>query len=282
MSEQIEIRLSGGGDPSGEIDLAVLGPLSSALADFSTRIARWRADRAGPGRTPSTLRGLSQLRLRGVEHGSTVLAVQRASDEYLDFDDELSVDVQEQFWRLLGVIGRGAVDPDLPDLLRETVASLIDALSAAGTDVTVRSRSHAERMVTIHPRELDRERWLEPRQHLKDDSAVFGLLEMVDIKSRRFRIRDDVGNSIALEQVVDVDAAATLVASRVRAEGSLWSRRGVPLLRGVTIVAAEPVVLGGGVTGDWDREMAKVGPEPVDWELSDEEFESFLLAARSG
>jgi hypothetical protein len=49
--------------------------------------------------------------------------------------------------------------------------------------------------------------------------TVTGRLDKVDLRARRFRVRDDVGHDINLEDVVDVDAAAHLIGRRVAATG---------------------------------------------------------------
>lgn len=57
--------------------------------------------------------------------------------------------------------------------------------------------------------------------------SATGRLEAVDLKARKFRIRDDVGNGIDLDEVADVEAVAPLVGLRTRATGSgVLSARG--------------------------------------------------------
>jgi hypothetical protein len=51
-------------------------------------------------------------------------------------------------------------------------------------------------------------------------ASVTGRLDKVDLRARRFRVRDDVGHDISLEDVVDVDAAALLIGQRVVATGA--------------------------------------------------------------
>jgi hypothetical protein len=59
------------------------------------------------------------------------------------------------------------------------------------------------------------------------ETQVSGMLDLVDLRSRRFRVRDDVGNDIMLEEVGNAVEASKLAGSRVSAVGAaVLGRRG--------------------------------------------------------
>jgi len=69
-----------------------------------------------------------------------------------------------------------------------------------------------------------------------EHTAIAGWLDKVDLRARRFRVRDDVGNDVTLEDVVDVGAAAQLIGQRVVARG--WAERE----RGKVVRIVEPLL----------------------------------------
>ncbi len=63
-----------------------------------------------------------------------------------------------------------------------------------------------------------------------EQATITGRLDKVDLRARRFRVRDDVGNDVALDDVLDVGAAAQLIGQRVVARG-VAEREGGKLVR---------------------------------------------------
>lgn len=64
-----------------------------------------------------------------------------------------------------------------------------------------------------------------------------GRLDLVDLRRRRLRIRDAIGNDVQLDEVADLDAAGPLVGRQVTATGEavLGSRGQVTTLVGARI-----------------------------------------------
>jgi len=52
--------------------------------------------------------------------------------------------------------------------------------------------------------ELDDTVWLVTAEHESETVKVSGKLDLVDLRTGRFRVRDDVGHDVRLEEVVDV------------------------------------------------------------------------------
>lgn len=85
------------------------------------------------------------------------------------------------------------------------------------------------------------EPWRLPRTRLADDGiTVTGRLEKVDLHNRKFRLRDDVGNTIILDDVVNADHVGPLVGQRTIASGTAINHTDGRLrsLTEVTVAAA--------------------------------------------
>ena len=77
-------------------------------------------------------------------------------------------------------------------------------------------------------------------------TVVAGDLDLVDLRTRKFRVRDAVGNDVVLEDVENAAEAATLVGQRVRAVGT-----GVRGSQGQIAKLVEPHVSDAGVPAGW-------------------------------
>lgn len=115
--------------------------------------------------------------------------------------------------------------------------------------------------------------------------TTVGLLEMVDLASETFRLRDAAGNAIPLRHVVSPHRAAALVDQRVSATGRrIDGARGH--FRGIEAASIDPFALPAEWTAvtspDWAAIGARPGPDPDGGaDLTDEEFAE-LLAAMKG
>jgi len=110
---------------------------------------------------------------------------------------------------------------------------------------------------------------------------VTGLLYSVNLDTRRFGIRDDVGNTIGLEEVQNTEAAGNLIGKRATASG-LAIRGSAGELRAVRSALVQARL----VPQEWiapDRrnslaaELAKPGPDPRGVEgITSEDVDEFL------
>jgi hypothetical protein len=116
---------------------------------------------------------------------------------------------------------------------------------------------------------------------------VHGRLEKVDLRSHEFRVRDDVGFSVDLKQVIDDADVARLVGQWVMAEGgaSFNSAGRVVALDNVRVheVVDPAAQYVGRYVVSRDEILASAPGADMDGglDLTDEEFEEFLRAARS-
>ncbi len=282
----IRIRLAETVAPSGEIALSDLAAIGARLQELSTRTGRWILDISGPGGSPRALEDLAGLRLAGLEAGSTVLDIVRGAVATLGVVDPIERDVEGTFWGVIAGIAHDAPPPDAPAPVRESALGLLDAFDHAAGRVEVTRMSDGAR-VDFRPRERVRAVWTRPgAEAVPETVSVTGRVEMVDLASGKFRIHDDAGNRIALDQVADPDAAAYLIGQAATAQGTRAPRTGRKRLAlvGATLSPALPLPdswLAGGDATSWAIELSKPGPDPAGAaEMSDEEFDRFLAAAR--
>lgn len=284
---RIRIRLAETAAPSGEIALSDLAAIGSRLQELSTRTGRWILDITGPGRSPRALAELSDLRLAGLEAGSTVLDIARGPTDTLDVADPVERDIEGTFWQVIAGIANDAPPPQAPAAVRESALGLLEALDHAAGRVEVTRIGDGAR-VDFRPRERARAVWApHEADAVLGTVSVTGRVEMVDLASGRFRLHDDADNQIALDRVADPDAAAYLIGKVATARGTRapGQRRGLVLVD-ATLSPASPLpdswLTGGNSdTETWARELSKPGPDPAGAaEMSDDEFASFLAAAR--
>ncbi len=280
-TEDYEFRLSTTQDPAGQISLTELGQLAERLQELATRIARWVAEIHGPGRSPALLAEIAHLRLSGLTEGSTRLRISRGSPGTLDVEDDVERDLSQRFWDVIAGISTDAPPQDAPEGVRESAAGVLDALARAGSDVTVtRIRDHAQ--AQFRPAERNRAVWVPERRVAAEQMTVRGRLEMVDLHSGTFRVRDDVGNAITLYRVREPHAAAKLVDRQATAAGArLGARRG-PALDEVTVVPAEPLPPEWSPSFDdesWRAQLSGPGPDPSGGvDVDDDDWAVFMRA----
>lgn len=96
---------------------------------------------------------------------------------------------------------------------------MITAIKGAAEELIVTRADH--RTISILTAEVRPEAWADDSAEIISDTVtVTGVLFWVDIESKGFRIRDDVGNAIILEKVQNIDTAAQLVGGRTSATGT--------------------------------------------------------------
>ena len=277
---EFEMRLSGTQLPDGQIGLAQLAALADALQELMLRLGRFSVEQRGAGRTPSAIESLTRLRLTGLTEGSTRLAVSVGDPQVLELAIGPEQELDDLFWEVVAGIKVGQRPRWAPDLVADSAAKLVGALQQSAESVEIFA-PHREpvRIVTAVARQ---DVWEAPRRFESDVTVVVeGRLEAVDLKSNRFRIRDDAGNSIGLWDVLEPHGAAKLVGERAAGEGiGVSDRHGV--LIGISHARLRPSpipdVWRPRPPGELQNIVASApGPDPdggVD--LSDDEFDAFL------
>lgn len=283
MSGQIELRLQEMAMPSGEISLADLAAISGRLQELSTRVSRWVAEIEGPGRSPGMVESAATLRLSGLTEGSTVLEINRGSHDTLPFDLPFEDEVTAKYWEIIAALSTDAPPADTPTPVRESAVGLLDALQHAAERVTLSSADGAR--VEFWPAQRDRAVWRATEMQIDlGPITVLGRLEMVDLRNRKFRIADDVGNRITLDEVENAEAVSReLVGMRVTAAGvPTHDKRGrllsitAPMIEPATVPAqwqshTRPSV--------WSLPDTVIGPDPDGGaDFDDDEWAEFLAA----
>lgn len=275
---EIEFRLSGTRVPDGQIGLSELSAVSVSLQELAMRIGRHSAGQSGTGRTMAAAEAVTRLRLTGLGEGSTRLVVAYGQPDVLPVDLDLEDETETAFLEVVEAIGSGRRPSWTPDLVADSAIAVMAAFGRTADSVVV--TTPAGKTFTIEPSKADREVWRTASTPTDEVARVSGRLEAVDLKSGRFRIRDDVGNAIPLDHVLDAPRVAHLIDQRVTATGeSMRGSRGE--LRGLTspTIAATPLPSEWepGRRVDWSAELAKPGPDAEGGpELTDEEFDEFL------
>jgi hypothetical protein len=248
--ESITLRLSGTDVPPGEIALSDLASIAGALQLLATRIGRQLVGQTGPGRTAGGAERATRLTLSGITEGSTRLQVTAGAADTLDVDDPFEEQVLDRLWEVFGGL-ESDVPPDWATApVAQAAIEFVGSVGAAARkcEFTGRRGQRERRPVAVRPQEVNREAWttLIADPELVPQAGVTGDLDLVDLRTRRFRVRDAVGNDVVLEDVGNTAEAATLVGQRVRAVGT-----GVRGARGQIVKIVEPHVSDAAMPSEW-------------------------------
>lgn len=281
--DDLTLRLSGTDFPDGEIDLDDLSRVAGSLHELATRIGRHVVGQTGPGRIREAAARAVTLRLAGLGSGSTALRL-TVGEEGVLVRGRTQDDVVERLWDVVVGVQDNSPPAWTTALVAESAVRTLDALAAAAERAEF-ARGDGRQAAWLLA-QVKREPWQQIRLRFAERTVtVSGRLEKVDLANRRFRIRDDVGNRIHLDDVADVEDAATLVGQRTTATGQgRYDDQGV--LRGLTSVRIARRELPGSWTSprtaDY-RELigAAPGPDPAGLaDLTVDEVDAFLAALR--
>ena len=281
VADSFSLHLSGADQPQGEIAFAHVPAICEALQTLSTRIGQHLAGKAGPGRPSDVVRHATELRLRGVRPGSTVLDV-ALGDEAVLVDVGLEHEVTDSLFELFAGVGQNQPPSWTTATLGEATIGVVDAVGSAATDVSFTSETRAA--VRFRPAVVDRAIWPGAAKDAPDVAVVSlsGTLDRADLRSSRFRIRDVTGHDIALEHVENPQAAAKLLGATVTASG-ISVRNDVGRIIRLRSATVEPVELPPSATRPPvvpDLAHAQPTVIPVDGvaDVSDDEVDEFLAS----
>ncbi|MDO5682373.1 MAG: hypothetical protein Q4G46_06060, partial [Propionibacteriaceae bacterium] len=213
MTRQYQFRLEGHASAPGELLASDAIALIRAFKDLAYRLTRSVADRPGLGRANSTIEKLSTVRVSLREGSTRLMFAVGDIDAIVDPFADL---VDRDFAAIVHGMATGERPTGIADSVAEAVDRLVVGLSTSAPVVTIDVPGHGSTM--LHTKNLTRTPW--QREHTVANEAVLhGTLEMVDLRSSNFRLRDSVGNAIDLMDVVDPDEAAHLVGERVTVSG---------------------------------------------------------------
>lgn len=285
MAKDIEVRLIDTSVPDGEIVVKDLAALTTALQELTTRIGREVINTPGRGRTKQFMEEFAQLRLRGIEAGSTVLVFSKGPTDKLDVDLSEHKTADDRFWDIVRAIGEDQRPGWVTDLIAESAGKFVDALQAAAPKAVVRGPSRDD--VAIESAHIHAETWTSKRLQTGRVMTAKGRLEKVDLRSHEFRVRDDVGNAVDLRHVEGDTVAGKLVGQWVAATGraTLTAAGRLVALEDARVEEVEDP--GAPYT---DRAVVTIetilasapGPDPAGAiDLDEEELAAFLRAATS-
>ncbi|MGL5930044.1 MAG: hypothetical protein ACRCY8_14015, partial [Dermatophilaceae bacterium] len=263
MSHQLELRLIGAAFPTGEIPLSDLSAIAASLQELHLRIARLSLDAEQRGRPNDAVAHVSQLRLTGVAEGSTSLLISRGEPDTLDVEPAEFADLDAKFDDVIRGIADDARPGWVTDPVAESAADLVKALKAAAP--SIEARLDGSPAVHIVSDRIHRETWTAREDPPTRDADLSGTLEAVDLRTGRFRLVDDIGNRVALEQVPQPLDVARLIGRRVRVSGEASTD---PDGRVRSVMS--PAIADDPLPDAWRRhepadlaaELAKPGPQP--------------------
>lgn len=248
--ESITLRLSGTDVPPGEIALSDLASIAGALQLIATRIGRQLVGQTGPGRAAGGAERATRLTLTGITEGSTRLQVTAGAADTLDMDDPFEEQVLDRLWEVFDGLQRDARPGWVNAQIAQAAVDFVDSVAAAAREceLTGRRGQRERARVVVRPQTVNRDAWtrLPAEPERVPQTAVAGELDLVDLRARKFRIRDAVGNDVVLEAVENAAEAAALVGQRVRAVGT-----GVRGVRGQIAKLVGPHVSDAGTPAGW-------------------------------
>ena len=252
------LRLEGLDVPDGEISFRDLSGIGEALQLMATRIARQISGYEGRGGTRATLERMSEIRLTGVAKGSTALLMRLGDPDALPYieggEEEL---LNERFEDGLEAIATNTPPEWASPLVKESIGRVAARVQASGARRATTSWGFADKLepkVVIELVAVDLAVWKVEEEIETHRVHMTGRLDKVDLRARKFRVRDDVGNDVTLEDVANIDAAATLIGQRVVATGVAERENG----RVVRIV--EPSITAEDLPANWFEVPASVVP----------------------
>lgn len=220
MATQFEFRLIDGNAPEGELEADQLIAIVQSLKEIATKLGRAETDAEAVGRPSKRTQRVAKLSI-GLAPGSTKVLVRRAEiDEGalpIELDEERAFD--EKFQAIVESI---AVD-ERPGWVTDTLAIAAGKLRAALEDAapTVEFRAGEQVRRTFKTTDTHKETWhaidLQPEA---ETVAFVGRLRAVNLDTHRLQVTDDVGNRVALPNVVNDAAVGRLLGDYVTVVGT--------------------------------------------------------------
>ena len=286
----LELRLLGlkSGVTDGEIRLVDLAGIGDALHELNTRIARLVVGQEGVGRSRDAAAQVAQLRLAGINQGSTRLLLRyggppQLAPEWGGTENETA----EKFWEIIAALAEGRRPAWTTALVAQSTLDLLAALSrTAGGAIITRAD---DRSVNLSSLDVPTATWEElAHPHADEDITVAGQLFSLDLETRHFRIRDDAGNVVFLDDVRNAAEAAILVGGRAQATGRLIAHDGDSRTLASAVVTRTDIPTGWAAEGGqldlttFSRDAAQLsGPDPAGIPgVGGDEVDEFLASIR--
>lgn len=221
-SREYSFQLIGLDSPDGQISMRDLVHIGDALQLTATRIARQVGGLTGRKRAPASIDRISELRLSGIGRGSTVLEIELGDALSLPLDGGDEDQIATWFEEAVASIPTNMPPTWASPGVAAAIGKVVRHVAESGANMLVARRGTGTMgapLQTIDVTLVDPTAWTVGEQVEIEHVTFSGRLDKVDLRARRFRVRDDVGNDVTLDDVVDVDAAAQLIGQRVVATG---------------------------------------------------------------
>lgn len=284
MTTQFEFRLIGASAPDGELEADQLLAIVASLKEIATKIGRVETNAEPVGRTPKRTQRVAKLTIGLAPGSTTVLARRTGTGDALEFDlaDEQAFD--EKFAHLVESMALDQRPAWVGDSLSLAAAEFTAALQQAAPEVEFKVAGQVRRR--FKTQEIHRETWRATSTQSPESITFAGRLYAVNLNTHRLQVQDDVGNQVALPRVLNDTEVSKLIGTYVTVTGApeLDVQGRLTYINNAAVVAA-PNPLGeaavpSAVSLDEILRTAP-GPDPDGGiELTDEEFASFLEAAR--
>lgn len=283
-SAQFEFHLIGGDAPSGELDADHLLAIVASLKEVAMRVGRIETDAESVGRAPKRVQRVAKLVI-GLVPGSTTVLARRAGagPDALDFDltDEQAFD--ERFEALVSSIALDQRPDWVSNSLSLAAGDLTAALQQAAPDVQFKVDGQTRQ--SFKTADVHRETWRVIPKPVAQEVTFVGRLYAVNLNTHRLQVQDDVGNRVALPNVLNDAEASRLIGSHVLVTGppEFDTKGRLTQIHDAEIRPAPRPLGGVGVPKSVSLEellQSAPGPDPYGgFVLTDEEFASFLEAA---
>ena len=176
--------------------------MAKALQLLTRRITRELGGQAGPGRTAAPIEQIAGLRLGSVREGSTTLVLS-AGDDTLPIEHPVETETFDRFWEVVAGLGEGRRPSWVTPAVAEAAIDVASALGAAQqVEFTGRRAGQPRKAARLAAASVNRTVWrMDNEPARRPGVTVTDLLDLVDLRRRLFRIRDDVGHGIVLDSV---------------------------------------------------------------------------------
>jgi len=220
MPTQFEFRLIDGNAPEGELEADQLIAIVMSLKEVATKLGRAETDAEAVGRPSKRTQRVAKLSI-GLAPGSTKVLVRRAEID----DDALPIELDEEraFDEKFQAIVESIAADERPGWITDTLAIAAGKLRAALEDAapTVEFKAGEQVHRTFKTVDTHKETWnaidLKPEA---EAVAFVGRLRAVNLDTHRLHVTDDVGNRVALPNVVNDAAVGRLLGDYVTVVGT--------------------------------------------------------------
>lgn len=228
MSDSYEFHFEGLDVPEGEIRANDLAAFVTELQRLTERIGQQMLDRSSRRRPSGALGRFTEVRLSGIRPGSTTLEVRIGEPDTIALGDDETTVLNEKFVEVISGIARNVVPTWVSPPIALAALGFVESvhrMHPKGFKLARPEDPSHEPLVRAALPEVEAEPWAlvaHPREKVEPQRvAISGTLEAVDLKTHRFRVRDDAGNATNLLRVPEVSDVGRLIGRRVVAEGDL-------------------------------------------------------------